>query len=142
MGSSPFANYEEYYNATGAIYTFADRPALIGILTVLSALIFIYFIYATYTMKQGDSGASMKGLIGLLLAASILPITDAVYNQYIQRSHHRPVASDAQSEPLSRRIQPMALLGLLGVGTTLSRDSRHLRRRSRRIARKQPSDRH
>ena len=140
MGASPFSTYEEFYESTGPIYTFADRPAIIGILTVLSALIFVYFIYATNTMKKGgDAGASMKGLMGLLLASSVLPIADAVYNQYIQRSDHRPTVSMVrdkeeaiapESGPMAN-VQPLALLGMLGTGAGASL---RRKRKSQRLA--------
>lgn len=145
MSASPFANYEEFYSATGPIYTLSDRPALIGILTVLSAGIFIYFIYATYNMKKGgDSGASMKGMMGFLLAASILPLADAAYSQYIQRSDHRPTASLSQEtepsqEAPSHGWEPLALLGSLGIGTSaLGRNRRYGRLKTRRKAKRSP----
>lgn len=124
MAASPFSTYQEYYEATGPIYTLADRPALIGILTVLSAGIFLYFIYATYTMKKGDSGASMKGLIGLLLATSVMPIADAIYSNYVQRSDHRPSVSInrdggeyVSQERRTRTVSPLAMLGMVGLGS-------------------------
>lgn len=139
MRASPFTNYEEFYSATGPIYTFADRPAIIGILTVLSALIFLYFIYATYAMRKGgDSGASMKGLLGFLLAASVLPLADAAYSQYIQRSDHRPTATQPQETEAADRtgvrpVEPLALLGTLGIGTPFAgRRKRSTRSKARR----------
>ncbi len=140
MSASPFSSYEEYYSATGPIYTLADRPALIGILTVLGAGIFIYFIYSTYTMKKGgDGGDSMKGMLGFLLAASVLPLADAVYSQYIQRSDHRPTAAVSQEadideqETPARGWEPLALIGSLSIGTSaLGRSRRNGRSKTRR----------
>ncbi|MGB3494155.1 MAG: hypothetical protein WBA57_15605 [Elainellaceae cyanobacterium] len=139
MSASPFSTYDEFYSATGPIYTLADRPALIGILTVLSAGIFIYFIYATYTMnKGGDEGASMKGMLGVLLAASVLPLADAVYSQYIQRSDHRPTAavpqeSEPNEESPSTGLEPLALLGTMSLGSSaLGRGRRDGRLKTRR----------
>ncbi len=120
-GASPFSNYQDFYEATGPIYTFADRPALIGILLVVSALIFLYFIYSTYTMKKGSSSAKSPMILGLLLATSVASAADAIYSNHFRPDHHQTVRV---TQPVGRsaparhqgRFQPLMLLGMMGMG--------------------------
>ncbi|MGJ3252015.1 MAG: hypothetical protein ACFE0J_12910 [Elainellaceae cyanobacterium] len=140
-GSSPFSTYDEFYEATGPIYTFADRPVIMGILCVVSALIFIYFIYATYTIKKGHSDAKSPVILGLLIATSIASAADAVYSNYIQRNQDRHADRVTQNadyvarQHRSSNFQLPALLGIMGVGATASRRRRSSVRRHAKLSR-------
>ena len=53
--ASPFQTWAEFEGAKGsstqgAIYTFADHPALIVTLLVVATLVFLYFIYYTFIL--------------------------------------------------------------------------------------------
>lgn len=140
-GSSPFSTYDEFYEATGPIYTFADRPVILGILCVVSALIFLYFIYATYTIKKGHSDAKSPVILGLLIATSIASAADAVYSNYIQRNQDRQADRVTQNadyvarQHRSSNFQLPALLGIMGVGATASRRRRSSVRRHAKLSR-------
>ncbi|MGJ3245451.1 MAG: hypothetical protein ACFE0I_05175 [Elainellaceae cyanobacterium] len=141
-GSSPFSTYDEFYEATGPIYTFADRPAIMGILCVVSALIFLYFIYATYTIKKGHSDAKNPVILGLLIATSVASAADAVYSNYLQRNDHRQANRVTQNvdyqarQHRSNNFQLPALLGVMGIGATASRRRRSSVRRYATTSRK------
>jgi hypothetical protein len=117
-GSSPFSNYQDFYEATGPIYTFADRPAIIGILFVVSAFIFLYFIYATYTTKKGSSDAKSPVILGLLLATSLASAADALYNNSVRNTYRQTARVTQPTEHAHHKgqTQPLALLGMVGVG--------------------------
>lgn len=134
---SPFTNYQEFYEAEGPIYTFANSPAIIGLLVVASALVFIYFIYSTYTIKKGHSEAKSPIILSVLIATSVISMADALYTHHVRQN--RPTASVTQTHTQrASRFQPLALLGLVGGGAAMRRRSlRHQPRykaiRKRRI---------
>lgn len=130
--SSPFSTYDEFYNAEGAIYTFADKPVLVGILTVVSALIFIYFLYTTFTIKKGHSDAKSPIILGLLIATSLVSVADTLYGNVTGRSD-RPQQESRQSSR-SNPVQPWALLGLTGTGSIFS-SRRNAKARRRKVPR-------
>lgn len=138
--TSPFANYQEFYEAEGPIYTFANSPAIIGLLVIASALVFIYFIYSTYTIKKGHSEAKSPVILSVLIATSLISMADALYTNQVRQN--RPTANATQTDKASHRanrsFQPLAMLGLVGGGAIARRRSlRHQPRyraiRKRRI---------
>ncbi len=52
MNASPFASYEEFANATGAIYSFAHMPAVNGVLVAIGAAFFVFFIVKSFLIKH------------------------------------------------------------------------------------------
>jgi hypothetical protein len=131
--ASPFQSYEEFYEASGPIYTFADRPVIIALLLIASVLLFLYFIYAAYTMgSKGSTGEPKNPLaLSILLVASTFSAAEAVYQQ-VSNQGQRPQASvtrsvDAQAN--HQRRQPLAaMLGLTGVAGVGAKRSRRQRR--------------
>lgn len=127
--ASPFETYQEYYEATGPIYTFSDRPAIIALLLVACAGIFVYFIYASFTVR----GSSPKNpvVLSILLATSAVSAAEAVYQHVVGKQ-----ATQASiSQPAApRRAAPLALLGMVGLGAGLPkrRSLSSQRRRKRR----------
>lgn len=135
--TSPFKTYQEFSEAEGAIYTFANNPAMIGILLILCTAILLYFIYMSYTMKQTSSSPSSASL-GALLLASALSLAGLTQTSHAPR--HTPEATKRQpsaERTAKRTLQPLALFGMVGIGTTAfkrerNRKSRSLGRRSAR----------
>lgn len=143
--ASPFKTWEEFEGAIdgptgGAIYTFADRPALIAIMLVVAALLFVYFLYAAFHISAGESTAKPPGTLAMLIvagAASAMTslyegLTDQPASQQARRGGE--VTRLAQSSP---RHLPAALVGMAGLlgGTKRSKSGRRVRRRtpSRRL---------
>lgn len=136
--ASPFSSWEEFEGAIdgptgGAIYTFADRPALNGIMLVVAALIFLYFIYASFHIKSGSSSAKSPPVLGLLLVAGAASAMTTLYEgvteqQAGQRTAHSELS---QTTKASRRL-PIALLGMTGIaGVSKRKRAKSLRRRLR-----------
>jgi hypothetical protein len=120
--ASPFATWEEFEGAIdgptgGAIYTFADRPALLGIATVVAALIFIYFIYASFNIKSGDTSAEPPQALGLLLVAGAASAMASLYEGFIEQKTPQQVSRPGQVAQVSKtsRSVPAALLGMTGL---------------------------
>ena len=130
-GASPFKSAEEFANAEGAFYTFADRPALIGILLVVSLLIFLYFLYYTFGTSKGTTNAKNPALLGLLIATGMATLLSASLEP------ERVEAANRLRVRLARSTQQLVLapLALMGVATPLSsrkskrKPSRKYRRR-------------
>lgn len=49
MGS-PFANAQDYINATGLVDSFAGHPLAATVCLILSVIVTIYFLYKTFTI--------------------------------------------------------------------------------------------
>lgn len=128
--ASPFNTYQEYYEATGPIYTFSDRPAIIALLLVACAGIFLYFIYASFTVR--GSAPKNPVVLSILLAASAVSAAEAIYQQVVGK----PSTQASISQPAApRKAAPLALLGMVGLGAALPKRrslSLYQRRRSRR----------
>ncbi|MGD1857183.1 MAG: hypothetical protein ACFB2W_23360 [Leptolyngbyaceae cyanobacterium] len=137
--SSPFSTLEEFNAAIdgptgGAIYTFANAPAINAIALVVSVGLFIWFIVATYsthhelpTVDKPLNRLSSFIVIGLLslVAADQLQQT----NQNRQSAQETPKTRLAQS---SRRVSSLALLGMASIGLPLRRGKSQRRKRSYR----------
>lgn len=115
-GASPFKSAEEFANAEGAFYTFADRPALIGILLVVSLLIFLYFLYYTFGTTKGTNNAKNPAVLGLLMATGMATFLSASVEP------ERVEAANRLRVRLARSSQQLVLapLALMGVATPLS----------------------
>jgi hypothetical protein len=127
--TSPFSTFEEFSQAEGPIYTFANNPAVISVLLLICLAISVYFFYASFGLKQEQSGSqTVKTLGALLLAGGVSLLSglsqpqkqpDAMRTRYETRSSDRP------------SWQPFAALGLMGMGgTSLGRRTRRTMKRS------------
>jgi uncharacterized membrane protein YkvI len=126
--SSPFQTYKDFSEAEGAIYSFGNNPSIIGILTVVSALIFVYFIYATYTIKRVDSVKNPL-VLSLLILSSAVSLAGQVFYANVHQEATKPGESRVAG-PVSRSgWQPLALLGMVGMGSTGRRWKARSRRR-------------
>lgn len=132
--ASPFGSWEEFEGAIdgptgGAIYTFADRPALNGIMLVVAALIFLYFIYASFHIKSGQTSAKSPPVLGLLLVAGVASAMASLYEgfttQRAGQQSNRPAMSETAKA--SRQI-PVALLGMTGLAGTRRKRPKAVRR--------------
>lgn len=117
--SSPFSTFEEFSQAEGPIYTFANSPGIITFLLIVCLLITIYFFYASYGMKQESHKVDPKAIglflvAGLASAIGLLSQPSSSKDEAVQARAGR--SETLRSEVQSRRWQPFALLGLTGLG--------------------------
>lgn len=125
--TSPFKTFQEFNEAEGPIYTFANNSAIIGILIFLSALILIYFIYMSYGMKQDTAKGSTS--LGAILLAGALSLAGIAHSHAPKQA---PATARRQSQSELARLQPLALLGMVGIGAkTMKQRNRKFRRSSR-----------
>lgn len=112
---SPFETFEEFSTAEGPIYTFANSPAVIGVLLIICLLISLYFVYASFVIKKGVSTGQNPMFLGIVIATGALSLADHVYANHF-REGDRPTADITQSDKPhpGRNFQPLALLGLVG----------------------------
>lgn len=134
--SSPFATLEEFNAAIdgpteGAIYTFAHTPAINNIALLVSVGLFIWFIVATYA--TGHTLPSVDKPLSRLSSFIVIGLLSLVAADQIQPTHyHRQSAQTAPKTRLaqsSRRIAPLALLGMVGIGLPLRRGKSQRRKR-------------
>jgi len=52
MNVSPFKGAEDFINAKGAIYSFADSLGFLYAMTILSAAIMVYLVVKAYLIKH------------------------------------------------------------------------------------------
>ncbi len=50
MNTSPFANWGEFEASKEAMYAFADSPAIMGFLVLISTILFLYWLYSTVSV--------------------------------------------------------------------------------------------
>ncbi|MGD1928961.1 MAG: hypothetical protein ACFB12_08620 [Leptolyngbyaceae cyanobacterium] len=136
--ASPFNGWAAFEGAIdgptgGAIYTFADRPILIGIMIVVAALIFLYFIYASFHISSGRSTPKSPPVLGLLLVAGAASAMTSLYEGVMEREAVRQTARPGQSqvaEPTARKV-PLAVFGMTGLVGLTGRQRPRKRRRLR-----------
>jgi hypothetical protein len=131
--TSPFSTFEEFSSAEGAIYTFADKPAVIAVLLILSLLITIYFFYASFGMKQELGKSPDVKAIGLLLVAGFASVMGALSQPQADR---REAAHPRHSQEMraEKNWQPLAFLGLMGLGgTAMGQKAKRRSRKTRRV---------
>ncbi len=136
MTTSPFSTFEEFSSAKGPIYTFANNSSIINILLIIGALISIYFVYASYFMKQESMKAPGVKALGLLLLAGFASVMGTVLNpQWEQRDSTN--SRQAQETRSGRQNwQPLAFLGMMGLGgTAMGRKAGTKRRSPRKLHR-------
>ena len=145
--SSPFSTIEEFNGALdgptgGAIYTFADKPALNNIALLVSVGIFIWFIVKTYT-SHADPSAPESGIdaslnrLSSFIIIGLLSLVAADYRQGQPAAAVRQVEA-TRTESIrhsSRRAAPLGLLGMVSAGLPSLRANR--KRNSRRKAQQQ-----
>ncbi|MEB3357308.1 MAG: hypothetical protein VKK04_11330 [Synechococcales bacterium] len=139
--ASPFRSWEEFEGAAdgptgGAIYTFADRPALIGIMVVVAALIFLYFIYASFHIKSGHSSAKSPSVLGMLLVAGAASAMASLYEGVVERGTVHQASRSGEMSQISKQSHqpPVALLGMIGLtGASRRKRSQRLQRGRRRL---------
>lgn len=118
--SSPFSTFEEFSQAEGPIYTFANNPSMIAFLLIINVIITVYFFYASFRMKQESPQPINPKAIGLFLVAGLasaiglLSQPSSSKDEAVQARAGR--SETLRSEVQSRRWQPFALLGLTGLG--------------------------
>ena len=125
-GASPFQSAEEFANAEGAFYTFADRPALTGILLVVSLLIFLYFLYYTFGTSKGTTNAKNPAVLGLLIATGMATLLSASLEP------ERVEAANRLRVRLGRSTQQLVLAPLALIGVTTPFASRNGKRKTSR----------
>ncbi|MEL6469803.1 MAG: hypothetical protein AAFQ74_08750 [Cyanobacteria bacterium J06623_4] len=135
--SSPFTTLEDFNNAIegptgGAIYTFANSPAINAIALLVAVGIFLWFIFATYSSHASPSGSMDKSLnhLSSFLVLGLLSAMTAA-GHYANRAprpehptaQHRPSLKFVHQQP-SKKL-PLGLLGMMGIGLpSLSRTSK------------------
>lgn len=121
---SPFSTFEEFSEAEGPIYTFANSPAIIGLLLVLCVAIALYFLYVSFGMTQ----EKLKHPVAL----SLLLLAGAVSLLTLPFQPTQSEASRRTSQPeRSMTWQPLALLGLIGGGRSFDQSAKRQSRRRR-----------
>ncbi|PSR18329.1 hypothetical protein C8255_08035 [filamentous cyanobacterium CCP3] len=133
--SSPFSTFEEFEGAIdgptgGAIYTFANNPAINTIILLICVGLFIWFLVRTFTTHYNVPAVD-KSLnhLSAFIVAGLLSIAGAEYrqiNQPYQPAEAQPQATVQRSGARSA----LGLLGLASVGLPLrSRSTKASRRR-------------
>lgn len=129
--ASPFQTWEEFEGAIegdtgGAIYTFADRPALIGIMIVVAALAFLYFIYASFNISGGKSTAKSPPVLGMLIVAGAASAMASLYEGLTERSAVQQASRTGEAAQVEKPANqvPMALLGMTGLAGITGRKRR------------------
>lgn len=136
--ASPFKTWEEFEGTVdgptgGAIYTFADRPALIGIMVVVAALVFLYFLYASFNISNGESSAKSPTVLGMLLVAGAASAMASLYEGLSDRPVQQASRSGEVSQPTKQsRKAPLAMLGMTGLAGLSQRQRVSRRRRINR----------
>ena len=136
--SSPFSTFKQFSEAKGPIYTFANNPAIIGILLAIAFAILVYFLYASFFMKQENSKSKNPVVLSLLIVASVISSTAALINVHPTKLKTTAYHRSSQSEVATgwKKLQPLMLFGLMkvGVGATLRQKARRRsHRQSRRV---------
>ncbi len=133
--ASPFNTWEEFEGAIdgptgGAIYTFADRPALIGIMVVVAALVFLYFLYAAFHISSGESKPKSPTTLGLLLVAGAASAMASLYEGVTEKTSVQQASRSGEvSQPTKQsRKLPFAMIGMTGLASVVKR-----KKASRRI---------
>ncbi|MBE9110252.1 hypothetical protein IQ273_12605 [Nodosilinea sp. LEGE 07298] len=133
--SSPFSTFEEFEGAIdgptgGAIYTFANSPAINTIALLICVGLFIWFLVRTFSTHY-EVPAVDKSLnhLSALIVAGLVSLAGAEYRQTTQPHQ------STETQPQATIHQPgaksaLGLLGLAGVGLPLrSRGSKASRRK-------------
>ncbi|MBE9080428.1 hypothetical protein IQ241_24605 [Romeria aff. gracilis LEGE 07310] len=135
MAISPFSTLDEFNNAAegpteGAIYTFAQSPAIIGIAIIVSALVFCWFIYTTFTINRNNTDEAGGPVhYSVVILAGLLSLAGGLYAS--QSQPQREARSQPTTAPQPKQT-PLALFGLTGLSALPTyRQFRRAQRRSR-----------
>jgi hypothetical protein len=137
---SPFTSSKEFLEAKGPIYTFANSPAIISFLLILTLLITVYFVYASYAMqKEGGAKASNPAVMSVLLVAGL---ATALASPLLGTQKKQPTTTHHQETHQQRVSKVNSSLGLLlgaigGAGSLLGRPFQAQRRSAPRRRRQQ-----
>lgn len=134
--SSPFSSFEEFSSAEGPIYTFANNPAMLTILLVISLLISVYFFYASFHLKSENKPENPAALAVLILAGAA-----SLLGSLLAPQPSRPVEANRDRSEVRAGVQPLALLGLMGIGGTSIGSLKRRSRKARRAASRKVSKR-
>ncbi|MEL6350807.1 MAG: hypothetical protein AAFR58_03500 [Cyanobacteria bacterium J06627_28] len=142
--SSPFSTLEEFNGALdgptgGAIYTFADKPALNNIALIVSVGLFVWFIVKTYTSHAGSSApeSSIDASLNRLSSFIIIGLLSLVAADYRQQGRPDIVTKQVDATRMegvrhsSRRVAPLGLFGMVSVGLPSLRASRKRKNRNK-----------
>lgn len=127
--SSPFSTFEEFEGALngptgGAIYTFANSPAINIIALLICVGLFLWFLVGTFTThyKVPAVDKSLNHLSALIVAG-LVSLTGAEYRQPVQSNPTAAAPQQAVSHRPGAR-SALGLLGLVGVGLPTGQRSR------------------
>ena len=142
--SSPFSTLEEFNGALdgptgGAIYTFADKPALNNIALIVSVGLFVWLFVKTYTSPAGSSApeSSIDASLNRLSSFIIIGLLSLVAADYRQQGRPDIVTRQVDATRMegvrhsSRRAAPLGLLGMVSVGLPSLRASRKRKNRNK-----------
>lgn len=130
---SPFSSFKEFSEAKGPVYTFANNPTMIAILLVICLGITVYFFYASFTMKQEDSKPVTPATLAMLLLAGAASLIGSLIPGQPSRQPTAAYRSQPAIQRQARDWQPLAVLGLTGVGGSLFGRKKTSRRRRRSL---------
>ncbi|PZV13911.1 MAG: hypothetical protein DCF21_13600 [Leptolyngbya sp.] len=118
--SSPFSTFEEFEGAIdgptgGAIYTFANSPAINAIALLICVGLFIWFLVRTFTTHYEVPAIDHSlNHLSALIVAGLLSLAGAEYRQTVQP--HQPTTDQPQAAaPRPGAKSALGLLGLVGV---------------------------
>ncbi|MGB3200451.1 MAG: hypothetical protein WBA99_06095 [Nodosilinea sp.] len=119
--SSPFSTFEEFEGAIdgptgGAIYTFANSPAINTIALLICVGLFLWFLVRTFsTHYQVPAIDKSLNHLSAFIVAGLISLTGAEYRHGTRP--HQPVEAVPQAVThQSGAKSALGLLGLLGVG--------------------------
>lgn len=125
--SSPFSTIEEFEGAIdgptgGAIYTFANSPAINIILLLICVGLFLWFVVRTFSTHY-EIPAVDKSLnhLSAFIVAGLLSLAGAEYRQPAQPTQPTAAPSGMVSDHRPGATSALGLLGLMGVGLPAQR---------------------
>ena len=145
--SSPFSTLEEFNGAIdgptgGAIYTFANSPAINNIALIVAVGLFFWFIVKTYSTSHDLSAfdTSLNHLSSFIIAG-LLSLVAADYHhpshkEKVAQTTHPPTSELRLSQFSPRQHQSLGLLGMMALGVPALSRSGNGRKSSQR--RRQP----
>ncbi|MEO0770218.1 MAG: hypothetical protein AAFY72_12445 [Cyanobacteria bacterium J06649_4] len=134
--SSPFSTLEEFNGAIdgpteGAIYTFANAPAINIIALLVSVGIFLWFMVKTYTHAPGEKSSSMDRSLNSLSSFIVIGLLSFVAAEQLQKpsaseqAHQVESRSGLASAAKRAPLTPFGMIGgMMGGMTGLKRPSR------------------
>ena len=138
--SSPFSTFEEFEAALdgpteGAIYTFANAPAINAIALLICVALFIWFIVRTFTIHYDvPSVDSSLSHLSAFIVAGLLSLAGMEYRHPTQPHVPANAQQPVTISPRQATRTPLGILGLAGIGLPLGQRTRRKRRYHRRIS--------